>query len=92
MEYFKKGTSSEDVIVHLLNEVMKMKAENQVLTAMILALQGTLEPSLNPREVILKWNTDVHNKLMEIVANHPIYDDLWKKKLQNQFGDLGIDF
>jgi len=88
---FKDNVGVEQIIVHLLNDNIKLQAELKTLKDFLEILSSQIDPNYNPenaqkmRDAVLLLNEQ------EIIASHPLYSDYMKNQLKGLEG-LGSDF
>lgn len=90
-DVFKPNTPQQDIIVHLLNNNIRLEAEIRALKGIFSMLASKIDPAFDQKKVQPIQDAVVDSIAQKILASHPLYSDYWKKQMDGLKG-LGVDF
>ena len=88
---FKEGTGQEQIIVHLLNDNIRLQGEVLALRTLIEQLFLKTDPNFDLAKVRLMQNAAAESFAQKVIEAHPLYSDYMKRQLKGLKG-LGADF
>ncbi len=88
---FKEGTEQEEVIVHLLNDNIRLQGEALALRTLLEQLFLKVDPNFDIAKVQLMQDAAAEAFAQKVIEAHPLYSDYMKRQLKGLKG-LGADF
>jgi hypothetical protein len=88
---FKEGSGLEQIVVHLLNDNIRLQSEMLALKGFLEMLSQNIDPNYDAAKVKLMQDALVESFQQRIIASHPLYSEWMKGQLKGLKG-LGADF
>ena len=88
---FKEGTEQEQVIVHLLNDNIRLQGEVLSLRTLLEQLFLKVDPNFDLAKAQLMQDAAAESFAQKVIEAHPLYSDYMKRQLKGLKG-LGADF
>ena len=90
-EIFNSNTGVKEIVVQLLADNIKLQAELQFLQSLFDEWILQTRPDFDRKMLQDMRANRIESIAMSIVAEHPLYSEVWKKNLKGLEG-LGVSF